>query len=619
MGHRVVFEPTGLIHNCDEGETVAEAARVLGAPLRSDCGGKGKCGKCKITALPPGILSPLCEEEREVLTPEELDSGLRLGCKARIVGSGIISIPDEYLEQGRTFGKTQLRTTSYPPDPVIERIVLPNVPLSDDNASPSFDIAGRITRRVREATGGDISFTNHALRELSRPPLSNGELTLVSHAEKGITAVIQGVCRRSLGIAIDIGTTTLAIYLCDLHTGDILACDAVANPQRVYGEDVISRIAHSDEHDDGAARLHAILTDAVNSVSARILGRIGADRTEVDEIVAAGNTTMETLFAGFHPHSLGVAPYLPVIREPRDFSASELGLAFNPGTNVHLLPTISGFIGGDTIGAILADRPHERAEVTLIIDIGTNGELVLGNRSGLWATSCATGPAFEGAHISHGMRATAGAIHRVKIDPVTLEVSYRVLGSDANPAIKPQGICGSGIIDALAEMRRAGLLLAGGRMSEKFACVGCDEQGVGRKFILVPPEKTASGHEIAITLRDIRQIQAAKAALLSGIKLLAQKTGFEHIDRMVLTGAFGASFNRHNAVAIGMLPRISPGTRVEVIENAAGAGAVRVLLDRKARREAQSLAKSVRFLELAEIPEFNTEFPAAMIFPDLEE
>ena len=409
------------------------------------------------------------------------------------------------------------------------------------------------------------------------------------------------------------------MYLCDLGSGDILACDAIANPQRVYGEDVISRIAYADEYEDGAERLHGILVRAINSVIERLLGRVGVVREEVDEMVAVGNTTMETLFAGFHPHSLGVAPYLPVIRAPLDFSASELGIHLNPGTNVHLFPTISGFIGGDTVGAILSERPHERSEVSLIIDIGTNGELVIGNRNGLWATSCATGPAFEGAHTSHGMRAAPGAIHRVEVDPSTLEVSYQVLGDDLNPDIKPRGICGSGIIDALASMRRAGLILTSGRMSEEFECIECDQNGIGRKFVIATAEKTAYGREIAVTLQDIRQSQAAKAALLTGIKLLVKKAGLDRIDRIVLTGAFGARFDWRNAVDIGMLPKILPGTRVEIVENAAGAGAIRALLDKKSRKEALDLAQTVCFLELAELPEFQAEFLSAMIFPDLAE
>ena len=616
MKHRVIFESIGLVHNACAGETVAEAARAIGRPLRSECGGKGKCGKCKITGFPPECLSPIRDDERGALTPDELGSGLRLGCKAMIIGPGVILIPPEFLDEGHAFGKTQFQF-NYPADPMVKRIVVPPRPLSNEEVSRSFDMAGKIASRVRDATGRGVLFTNNALRELSHPSLSTGALTLVSQAQKGVTTVIHGTHRRSLGIAIDIGTTTLAVYLCDLGSGDILACDAIANPQRVYGEDVISRIAYADEYEDGAERLHGILVRAINLVIERLLGRVGVVREEVDEMVAVGNTTMETLFAGFHPHSLGVAPYLPVIREPLDFSASELGIHLNPGTNVHLFPTISGFIGGDTVGAILSERPHERSEVSLIIDIGTNGELVIGNRNGLWATSCATGPAFEGAHTSHGMRAAPGAIHRVEVDPSTLEVSYQVLGDDLNPDIKPRGICGSGIIDALASMRRAGLILTSGRMPEEFECIECDQNGIGRKFVIATAEKTAFGREIAVTLQDIRQSQAAKAALLTGIKLLVKKAGLDRIDRIVLTGAFGARFDWRNAVDIGMLPKILPGTRVEIVENAAGAGAIRALLDKKSRKEALDLAQTVCFLELAELPEFQAEFLSAMIFPDL--
>ncbi len=618
MEHRVLFEPFGLVHNSEEGETAAEAARALGMPLRSDCGGKGKCGKCKILALPPECLSPVCDEEREVLTQEELYSGLRLGCKAKVAGPGVLTIPAELLESGESFGKTQLRT-SYPADPMVERIVLPPELVENEGPGSSLDIAGKIASRLQKATGKDLSFGNHALRELSLIPLPENELTLVSHAEKGLTAVMHGAHRRSLGIALDIGTTTLALYLCDLQSGELIACDALANPQRIYGEDIISRIAYADEHEEGASRLHLILAGAINSMAGRVLRRAGADAAQVDEIVAVGNTTMETLFAGLHPHSLGVAPYAAIIHEPRDFTAFELGLDFNPGTNVHLFPTISGFIGGDTIAAILSERPHESSEISLIIDIGTNGELVMGNRNGLWATSCATGPAFEGAHISCGMRAAPGAIHKLDIDPSTLQVSYQVLGSDSHPDIKPRGICGSGIIDALASMRRAGLILPNGRMSEKFKCIDCDENGIGRKFVIVPAEKTAAGREIFVTLQDIRQIQVAKAALLTGIRLLVKESGIDRIDRIVLTGAFGARFDWRNAVAIGMLPAISPEARVEIVENAAGTGAIIALLDKKSRGEAFNLSRTVRFLELSQLPEFQVEFPSAMTFPYLDE
>jgi len=315
-----------------------------------------------------------------------------------------------------------------------------------------------------------------------------------------------------------------------------------------------------------------------------------------------------------HPHGLGYSPYLPVSCEPQNIQAEDTGLDLNPATNVFVFPIISGFVGGDTMGVILSERPHEREEVSLIVDIGTNGEVVLGNRNGLWATSCATGPALEGAHIACGMRAATGAIHRIRIDPRTYTADCDVLGN--NGMERARGLCGSGIIDAVAGMRRAGLLLSSGRIQEGLPGVLTDEKQIGRKFVLVPAGNSANGQEIAITLGDVRQIQLAKAALFVGIKLLMQTAGLDRFDRLVLTGAFGARFDWKNAVSIGMLPEIDARTKVKIVSNAAGRGAVMALLDRRQREKAVLQAKKVRFIELAEDPNFVMEFPTATLFPD---
>jgi uncharacterized 2Fe-2S/4Fe-4S cluster protein (DUF4445 family) len=333
-------------------------------------------------------------------------------------------------------------------------------------------------------------------------------------------------------------------------------------------------------------------------------------------MTAVGNTTMLTLLAGLHPHSLGLSPYLPANRSPMELRAGDLGLDLNPGTNVHLFPVITGFVGGDTVGAILAERPHQRDEITLIVDIGTNGELVLGNREGLWATSCATGPALEGAHLSCGMRAVPGAIHRVTLEASERRMRWEVLGGSEGALAK--GLCGSGIIDAVAAMRRAGLLLPSGRMAEGMPGVAVDEEGIGRRFVLVPAAETASGRDLSICLQDIRQIQLAKAALSVGIQFLMRRAGAAHVDRMVLTGAFGARFDWRNAAAIGMLPDAATSSRVEVVENAAGVGGIMALLDRRQREQARRLAESTRVMELAEEPDFATAFPMAVNFPSLE-
>jgi uncharacterized 2Fe-2S/4Fe-4S cluster protein (DUF4445 family) len=605
--HRILFESSGKLCDVEDSQTVLDAARHHGVSVQSDCGGEGSCGKCIVSAYPRESLSPVGAEERSLLSAEQVARGDRLACQARIVGPGIIDVHGS--DQVDVSAKTGIAGT-FPADSAVKRIVVPKLelpPLCED-------LTAAVRSLSRALTGTDIRFEDMTVvRELSNAAINGGPMTLVSHRDKGVTAVLTGERSRSLGIAVDVGTTTLALYLCDLKTGAVLSSTGAGNPQRLFGEDVISRIAYADRDEQGTCSLHKLVVDKVNELTGGLLAENGFRKEDVDEMVVVGNTTMETLFASFHPHSLGVSPYLPPLRSPGNFRAGDLGIALRPGTNVHIFPVISGFLGGDTIGAILSEQPHRKDEVLLIVDIGTNGEIVAGNRDALWATSCATGPALEGAHISCGMRAAEGAIHRVAIEPLTLHPFCQVLGDPGR--VRPRGICGSGIIDAMAAMRRAGLIMPNGRLSEGMPGVISDETGIGRRFVLVPAEDSASGLEIAITIQDIRQIQLAKAALFAGTKILLRKAGVDRVDRIVLTGAFGARFDWANAVSIGMFPDL--GAEIEVVANSAGRGAILGLLDSKLRREAIEIARKVRIIELAEEPDFQTEYILGMDFPQL--
>jgi uncharacterized 2Fe-2S/4Fe-4S cluster protein (DUF4445 family) len=324
---------------------------------------------------------------------------------------------------------------------------------------------------------------------------------------------------------------------------------------------------------------------------------------------------MQQVFAGFNPYGLGVFPYFPLTLTPPVLSAGDLGLATDPAVPVFLMPVVSGFVGGDTMAAILADRPHERDEITLIVDIGTNGEVVLGNREGLWVTSCATGPALEGAQISCGMRAVSGAIHRAWPDEACHRIDYEVLGNEANN--RPMGICGSGIIDAIAALRRIGAILPNGRLDETIDGVISDKAGIGRRYTIAGSNQTATGIDISVTLKDVRQIQLAKGALFTGIEFLKRKAGIEKIDRTILTGAFGARFNWRNALAIGMLPPAVGQGAVIPKDNLAGVGVVMTLLDKKLRSEARTLCRRIRYLELASEPNFAMAFAQATAFPPI--
>ena len=417
----------------------------------------------------------------------------------------------------------------------------------------------------------------------------------------------------ALGVAIDIGTTTLAIYLCDLQWGRILHSMAEANPQRRYGEDVISRITHTNDHPDGVDDLRSVIIEAVNKLIAQCLEITGSDREAIKKVTVVGNTTMQHLFAGLHPGKLGVWPFKPESCSAQHYKAGDLGLELNKNCPVYLFPVISGFVGGDTVGVMLSETPYLKDEISLIIDIGTNGEIVLGNRESIWVTSCATGPALEGAHVECGMRASPGAIEKVFIDPASYRVDYQTIGNDES--IYPKGLCGSGIIDAVAEMVKAGLILPSGRFCEGLPGVHEDENGIGREFVIVNSNNPSGRHRVVLTLSDVRQVQLAKSALSTGIKLLMKKAGIDTFDRLILTGAFGARFNWRNAVSIGMLPEIAYQAEVSTVENAAGRGAVMALLDETFRDEIQVVAAKVHLLELAGDSGFAEEFILHTSFP----
>ncbi|MBW1697786.1 MAG: DUF4445 domain-containing protein [Deltaproteobacteria bacterium] len=611
--YRVTFQPMGICCKGSHGHSLLKIASDYNILIRSDCGGQGRCGKCVVTVNPPDHFSPPTENETNFLTPEQIGSGHRLACQAKVLGCATVSLSEAVLDNTEALGKAGIQGV-FSSNPMVKRLIMPVVSSSKPGGKNVRDFMELVSDKAEKIFGKPLIFKEpEAVRMLSRPISKERQVTFVDHSNKGVTAVFPGRRDRSLGAAIDLGTTTLAVYLCDLLCGIVICSDASANPQRRFGEDVISRITYANDKKDGLNLLRKVVIDECNELLKRCVKQVEAELEDIDEITVVGNTTMQQIFMGIHPHGLGFSPYLPVSCDPQDLRAGDVGLELSPGTNVHVFPVISGFVGGDTMGVILSERPHEKEEISLIVDIGTNGEVVLGNRDGLWTSSCATGPALEGAHIECGMRAASGAIHKVSIDRKTYRASYQFLGNEQVGL--PRGICGSGIIDAIAGMLQSGLILPSGRIKEGLPGVVVDEKGIGRKFILAPPQETANGMEIGITLSDVRQIQLAKAALSVGIKLLMRRAGVSHFDRLVLTGAFGARFDWKNAVAIGMLPQISNHTKVKVVSNAAGRGAVMALLDGALRRNIHEVSKRVRFIELAEDPDFVSEFTVATLFP----
>jgi uncharacterized 2Fe-2S/4Fe-4S cluster protein (DUF4445 family) len=394
------------------------------------------------------------------------------------------------------------------------------------------------------------------------------------------------------------------------------------NPQVVYGEDVMSRIGYAAKSKDGLKKLKTVIIKGLNEIASRAAKRAGIKRAEIIDMVVVGNTCMHHLFLGIDPGQLGRSPFVPAIHHSVNVKARDLGLKIAAGAYVHVLPNEAGFVGADNVAVLIAEEPYNQDEMVLIIDIGTNGELILGNRKKLLSTSCATGPAFEGAEIRHGMRASAGAIEKVKIDPATLEVQFKVIGSESwntgDKNIGARGICGSGIFDCAAQMFLAGIIDKGGRFSKKLDNPRYRVKDNEPEFVIARAGETAVGHDIVICQKDIRAIQLAKGAMYCGVKIMMNKLGIDRLDRVILAGAFGSYIDKMSAAIIGLFPDCDP-ERVYAVGNAAGDGARIALLNVDKRGEADLRARQVEYVELTVAPDFNTNFTKALTFPHQED
>jgi uncharacterized 2Fe-2S/4Fe-4S cluster protein (DUF4445 family) len=608
--YEITFLPAHKTGEAYDGETVLEAAARMNVAIRADCGDAGICGKCRVIVDDVENLSEINSTELDALSNRQVEESQRLACQSEIEGPVIITVPEELSDSTEVFGKTEL-TGSFKVDPAIERIIIDKQQSLGVGSSEERNLAEWVQKRVKAEHGKDIQFEAfEPIRELAEPDVVESELTLVNHFQKSITSVIKGKKERSLGVAFDIGTTTLAAYLCDLKTGDQLANIASLNPQRRYGEDVISRITKIDDEPEYLQKQQKLIVDAISFLIEKCLEKVNGSIDEIDEIVTGGNPTMTHILAGFHPNCIGMAPYIPAVKNLPVFKASELGIKVKPSVPVYLFPMVSGFIGGDTMAVVVADKPHLRDETTLLVDIGTNGEIVLGNKQGLWSTSCATGPALEGAQISCGMRAVSGAISKFFVSETdSTKMDFYTIGQERD--IQPVGLCGTGVIDVVAVMRRLGITLPDGRFNG-------DAPGVLKNEDGFPMEYLIPNTDIKVMLKDIRQIQLAKSALASGIELLMRKAGVTKVDKTILTGAFGARFNSKHALDIGLLPHGIASSKIISMENLAGVGAIMALLDKSCRAEAEEIATQVRFLDLSKEPDFTQKFAEATKFPELD-
>ncbi|MDH4179315.1 MAG: ASKHA domain-containing protein [Armatimonadota bacterium] len=609
--YTITFLPSGRSASVPAGTTILEAAAASDLSLHSPCGGQGRCGKCavQVTSGADEVKPP----ERRVFSEEELAEGWRLACQARVAGAAEAFVPDSSLMVEHHIAVDGIER---------EIVVEPNVrKVALRLAPPDVDDPRADLNRVMDALGRDVRAPRplHLLQELPGVLRGSGYQVTAVIAGGALAGLEAGdTSAEAYGAAIDIGTTTVVTYLCHLPTGEVAAVASELNPQSQYGEDVISRLQMAVSEPDGAARLRAAVVEIVNELIARAAREAGVPVSSVYEIAVVGNTCMTHLLLGVPPTGLAAVPFVPVFRGAQTVPAAALGIEVNPEAPVFVAPNIGSFVGADTVGVILASEIDRAEGLVVAVDIGTNGEIVVARNGELRACSTAAGPAFEGARISCGMRAAAGAIDEVSIGD---DVGYHVLGE-----VAPQGLCGSGLVDAVAELVRVGVVTETGRLLKAEEAASAPEKvrrrlvqnEDGIQFVLASAQESSSGRPIALTARDIRQAQLAKGAIAAGIALMLAEVGAEpeDIDRLLLAGAFGNYIRRESAVGIGLIPALA-GDRIESVGNAAGVGARLVLLSVAERRRAEEIARRVEHVELSEREGFYDRFVDAMMLRPL--
>ena len=598
MSYTIDFEPVGRRGPCPPEATLLDCARALGVDLVSVCGGVGTCGRCKVQVI-AGAVTELTERERRALTPGEIAQGYRLACRTSPLSDCKVQVPPESLTAVQ---RTQVEglEVAVKPDPLVRAYTVePAAATLDD---PRADDE-RIRAAMQAAHGiAELAFDFAVLQDLSpRLRSENPRLNLAVREREIVALGAEG--ERWLGLAVDIGSTKIAAYLVDLASGRTLASQGLMNPQIAYGEDIIARLNQAGKGPAEARRLQALLVKALNQMAGKLCREAGAQPAQIVDAVVVGNTAIHHLFLRLPVRQLAQAPYVPAVRTALDIKARDLGLALAPGAYVHMLPNIAGYVGADHVSMLLATGVAHLPGLVLALDIGTNTEICLVSHGEMMSTSCASGPAFEGAHIKHGMRAAPGAIERVRMEDGRL--ICQTIGNET-----PAGICGSGLLDAVAQLHLAGVLDPSGKM---LSHQRVRENADGREFVLAGADERDGAPDITLTQHDVRELQLAKGAIRTGIRALADASGHreEEIDRVIIAGAFGTYIDVQSAITIGMLPAL-PLDRFQQVGNAAGTGARLALISQAMRREALELAGRVHYLELARAPGFARNFAQAM-------
>ncbi|MCB0253094.1 MAG: DUF4445 domain-containing protein [Anaerolineae bacterium] len=603
---QVDFQPVGKRVTVAKYTTLLESAIQAGIDLASACGGMGLCGQCRVRLL-AGDATPPNETEQDTFSELELARGDRLACCTEVEGDVRVHIPRESLLIGQRL-QVEGDDGALQVDPLVRAFeaIAPPPTLSD----PRADLA-RIVAALQETAQFDqVIAEPEVLDQLS--PVARAENWQITAFLRGQELVgIAPAGSHPLGFAVDLGTTKVAGYLVDLSTGGELARGGVLNAQIGYGEDVISRLAYAHRNPDGRHHLANMIRESLDELLGELVAEAGVNRNQIVDACIVGNTAMTHLLLELPIRQLAVAPYVAATDTSVEIKARTLGLETAPGAWVYVPSSIGGYVGADHVAMIMATGLDEVDRVTMGIDIGTNSEIVLRQpgRAHLASASCASGPAFEGAHISDGMRAASGAIEVVHLT----ENGADIKTVDDAPAV---GLCGSGIIDAVAEVYRWHLINGRGRFQADSQRVRHGRQGL--EFLLVDEQKSGSGRDVVITQHDVNEIQLAKGAIRAGLEVLLEATGTapEAVEEVIIAGAFGSYLDIQSAKAIGLFPEM-PNAHFRQVGNAAGVGAKQMLLSREARVRAERLAAGADYVELTVFPKFNRKFAMAMLFPEL--
>jgi uncharacterized 2Fe-2S/4Fe-4S cluster protein (DUF4445 family) len=615
--HHLRLLPSGKNGDISEGTTLLDAADGLGLEIESICGGRQVCGKCLIECDAMQKLTPPDATEQAYAARHGLDlSRVRLSCAACILGDVTVTVPEQSLARKQVIRKTA-RNLTIEVDAACHLYYVEVLPALVGSLSN-----WHLTRR---ALAEQHDLHDIHLDPLMLPPLesalreANRALTLVIWNGREVIAVYPGYRENLYGLAVDIGSTTIAGHLCNLRTGEVVATASMMNPQVRYGDDIMSRVSYSMMNEDGTDKMQRAVIKALNQIASDAAADISPE--EIVDVVLVGNTVMHHILLGINPIELGGAPFTPITREAISMTARDLGLkSVGRGAKVYILPCIAGHVGADNTAVLLAESSELDDDISLIVDIGTNAEILLGTRDLIYSAASPTGPAFEGAQITHGQRAAVGAIERVRIDADTGAIRYKVIGDERwsdeladHESLSPTGICGSGIIEVIVELLLANLIDSSGLFTEN-PHPALRSVGKTSEFVLVPAEKSASGQEIVVTQQDVRAIQLAKGALYAGVRLLMDHRGVDHVDRIKLAGGFGSYIDPQYAMLLGLIPDCDLN-RVSAVGNAAGDGAMIALLNTEARRYIEKFGADVDYIETAIEPRFQDYFVGAMAIP----